>query len=101
MSTELTGILYDDGEPPPGYLVYCPQIDVLTQGDSVVHAQEMIQEAVEGVIELLPGQVLAQLLSQEPPSLEDYFADDDDVSVVEVGRFTFAVELPAIESSVG
>ena len=101
MAYGLSGILYDDGEPPPGLLVYCPQLDVLTQGDSVEHARAMIQDAVEGVIEILSAEEIERRLSGPLSSLEESFADDDEISIVEVGRFTFAVDAPAIGSTLG
>ena len=97
----LSGILYDDGEPPPGYLVYCPQLDVLTQGDSVEHARAMIQDAVEGVLEILSAEEIERRLNGPLSSLEKSFADDDEISIVEVGRFTFTVDAPAIGNTIG
>lgn len=101
MRHELTGILYDDGEPPPGYLVYCPQFDVLTQGDSVEHAEEMIRDAVESVLEILSGKEIEQRLSGPLSSLPEKFEEEDEISIVEVGRFSFAVETPVTEIAVG
>ncbi|MCY3921108.1 MAG: hypothetical protein OXG27_01765 [Chloroflexi bacterium] len=101
MAHELIGILYDDGEPPPGYLVYCPQLDVLTQGDSVEHAREMIQDAVEGVLEILPADEIGRRLSGAWSSLDDVFAEEEDYSIVEVGRFSFAVDAPVSETTIG
>ena len=91
---QLTGILYEDGEPPPGYLVYCPQLDVLTQGYSVEDAQAMIQDAVEGVLEILPAEEIERRLSGPFPSLQERFEEEDEVSIAEVGRFSFAAEAP-------
>ncbi len=101
MVYRLTGILYDDGEPPPGFLVYCPQLDVLTQGDSAEHAREMIQDAVEGVLEILPAVEVERRLSGAWSSLDDAFADEEDYSIVEVGRFSFAADAPVSESTIG
>lgn len=93
----LTGILYDDSEPPPGYMVYCPELNVLTQGDSVEHARAMIQEAVEGVLEILPAEERERRLSGPWSSVDDIFAEEYDHPVVEVDRFTFAVESAVFE----
>ncbi len=101
MAYQLTGILYEDGEPPPGYLVYCPQLDVLTQGDSVEDAQVMIQDAVEGVLEVLPAEEIERRLSGPLSSLRETFEAEDEISIVEVGRFSFAVEAPVSGSTVG
>ena len=101
MTYRLTGILYVDSEPSEGYLVYCPQLDVLTQGDSVEHAQEMIQDAVEGVIEILSVEEVERRLSDAWSSLDDVSWQEDDYTVVEVDRFSFAVEAPLSESAIG
>ena len=101
MAYMLTGILYDDGEPPEGFLVYCPQLDVLTQGDSVEHAQEMIQDAVEGVLELLSTEEVERRLKAAWSSLDDAFAEEDDYSIVEVGRFSFTVDAPVAWGALG
>ena len=101
MAHRLTGILYDDGAPPPGYLVYCPQLDVLTQGFSVEHAQDMIRDAVEGVLEILPAEEIERRLSGPLSSLEETFEEEDEISIVEVGRFSFAVEAPVSGGALG
>ncbi len=104
MAHELTGILYEDKESPPGYLVFCPEMDVLTQGDSVEDAQEMIRDAVEGLLEILPAEEIERRLSGPPVSLPEKFEEfdeEDQMSIVEVGRFSFAVEVPVSESAIG
>jgi predicted RNase H-like HicB family nuclease len=101
MAHQLTGILYEDGEPPLGYLVYCPQLDVLTQGDSIEHAQAMIRDAVEGVLEILPAEEVERRLRGPLSSLEETFEEDDEITIEEVGRFTFAVNAPVSGSAIG
>ena len=101
MPYELTGILYDDGEPPAGFCVYCPQLDVLTQGDSVEHAREMILDAVQGLLDVLSVEDIDRRLQLGLSHLDVSDWDEDDLTLEEVGRFTFSVEVPVLGSPVG
>jgi len=36
-----------------GYIVYCPELDITTEGDTVKEAIEMIKDAARGYIEVV------------------------------------------------
>lgn len=36
-----------------GYVVYCPELDITTEGETVEHAIEMLQDAAGGYIDVV------------------------------------------------
>ncbi len=36
-----------------GYIVYCPELDITTEGDSVEEAIDMLRDAAQGYIEVV------------------------------------------------
>lgn len=36
-----------------GYVVYCPELDITTEGETVEHALEMLKDAAQGYIEVV------------------------------------------------
>lgn len=48
MPNELTAIIESEGE---GYVALCPELDVVSQGDTVIEARSNLQEAVELLLE--------------------------------------------------
>ena len=36
-----------------GYVVYCPELDITTEGETVEHAVEMLEDAARGYIDVV------------------------------------------------
>ena len=36
-----------------GYVVYCPELDITTEGETVEHALDMLKDAAQGYIEVV------------------------------------------------
>lgn len=36
-----------------GYIVYCPELDITTEGETVEHALDMLKDAASGYIEVV------------------------------------------------
>ena len=60
--TELTAIIEREGD---GYVAFCPEVDVASQGDSVQEARKNLQEALELFFETAsPSEVSRRLRSE-------------------------------------
>ena len=70
MSRRLTVIIEQEGS---GYVAVCPQLDVVSQGDSIPEARDNVKEALELFFEAAP-----------PEEVERRFRGDVFVTQVEV-----------------
>lgn len=70
MSRRLTVIIEQEGS---GYVAICPQLDVVSQGDSIPEARDNVKEALELFFEAAP-----------PEEVERRFRGDVFVTQVEV-----------------
>ena len=59
---KLTAIIEREGE---GYVSLCPELDIASQGDSVEHARENLQEALELFFECASAQEVKERLHGE------------------------------------
>lgn len=59
MSRRLTVIIEQEG---PGYVALCPELDVVSQGDSVEEAHSNIKEALELFFETAPQEEVSRRL---------------------------------------
>ena len=62
MRRQLTAIVEREGN---GYVALCPEVDVASQGDSVVEARENLQEALALFFETAPAQEVERRLRSE------------------------------------
>ena len=62
MTRRLTAIVEREGE---GYVALCPEVDVASQGASVVEARDNLAEAVLLFFEVAPGEEVARGLRGE------------------------------------
>ncbi len=53
MNRRLTAIVERDGE---GYVALCPELDIASQGDSVVEARDNLEEALTLFFEMAPAE---------------------------------------------
>ena len=105
MAQEFTAVIYQD-EYDERYEVqwlisYCPEVDVMTQGETVEEAKLMLKEAVEGVLELLTPEGLERRMREGPPDHPEI--DDEDIwgSLIEIERDVLRVEVNMREALVG
>jgi predicted RNase H-like HicB family nuclease len=55
MNHYLTAIIHREGD---GYVALCPELDIASQGDSIVEARDNLKEAVELFLECAsPGEI--------------------------------------------
>ncbi len=62
MRRQLTAIVEREGN---GYVALCPEVDVASQGDSVVEARENLQEALTLFFETAPAEEVERRLRSE------------------------------------
>ncbi len=62
MKQKLTAIIEREGD---GYVALCPELDVASQGDTIEHARENLQEAVELFFETASPQEVTERLHGE------------------------------------
>jgi predicted RNase H-like HicB family nuclease len=62
MSKQLSAIIRREGD---GYVALCPELDVVSQGDTVETARANIQEAVELFLECAPPAEVQQRFGGE------------------------------------
>ena len=62
MRRQLTAIVEREGN---GYVALCPEVDVASQGDSVVEARENLQEALTLFFETAPAEEVEGRLRSE------------------------------------
>nr|VFJ52538.1 MAG: hypothetical protein BECKFW1821B_GA0114236_101237 [Candidatus Kentron sp. FW] len=61
-SKQLTAIIEKEGD---GYVALCPEVDVASQGDTVVQARENLKEALELFFEMASPEELDSRLHDE------------------------------------
>ena len=44
-------VIFEKEKGFDGYLIYCPELNIYSQGDTKKHAEEMIREAIELYLE--------------------------------------------------
>ena len=61
----LTLLLHEEklSDGSPIWVATCPELDVTTQGFSIKHAQEMLREAIEGVLDVASDAEIEQRLA--------------------------------------
>jgi predicted RNase H-like HicB family nuclease len=62
MNMQFTAVIERDGE---GYVALCPEFDIASQGDSIEHARENLQEALELFFECAPPDEVGRRLHGE------------------------------------
>lgn len=62
MTRQLTAIIEREGD---GYVALCPQLDIASQGDSVVEARNNLKEALELFFEMASATEIEQRLHAE------------------------------------
>ncbi len=62
MQKQLTAIIEREGD---GYVSFCPEIDVASQGDTIEEARENLREALELFFETASPEEVAQRLHAE------------------------------------
>ena len=62
MHRQLTAIIEREGD---GYVSLCPELDVASQGDSVLEAKDNLKEAVELFFETASAQEVAERCHDE------------------------------------
>jgi predicted RNase H-like HicB family nuclease len=62
MNMQFTAVIERDGE---GYVALCPEFDIASQGDSIEHARENLQEALELFFECAPPDEVNRRLHSE------------------------------------
>ena len=69
----LTALIHKErlSDGSPIWVAHCPELDVVSQGFSVDDARAMLQEAVEGFLEVAsPSEVEARLTEGYTPTVE-------------------------------
>ena len=69
----LTALIHQEklSDGSPIWVAHCPELDVVSQGDSVENAREMLLEAIEGLLEVAsPAEVEARLAEGYTPTVE-------------------------------
>ena len=61
MTKQLTAIIEREGE---GYVALCPELDIASQGDTVLEARANLVEAVELFLEVAPDAEIHRRLAQ-------------------------------------
>ncbi len=62
MNSRLTAVVEHDGK---GYVALCPDVDVVSQGDTVDEARESLAEALELFFETAPPEEIQRRLREE------------------------------------
>lgn len=62
MRKQLTAIIEREGD---GYVSFCPELDIASQGDSIGEARENLREAVELFFEAAAPEEIQQRLHEE------------------------------------
>ncbi len=62
MNRRLTAVVERDGK---GYVALCPDVDVVSQGDTVDEARENLAEALELFFETAPPEEIQRRLREE------------------------------------
>ncbi len=62
MTKQLTAIIEREGD---GYVALCPELDIVSQGDSVVEARDNLKEALELFFEIASEAEIAERLHEE------------------------------------
>ena len=62
MTRRLTAIVEGEGE---GYVALCPEVDIASQGTSVVEARDNLAEALALFFEVAPGEEIDRRLRGE------------------------------------
>ena len=62
MRKQLTAIIEREGD---GYVSFCPELDIASQGDSIGEARENLREAVESSFEAAAPEEIQQRLHEE------------------------------------
>jgi predicted RNase H-like HicB family nuclease len=63
MNKRFTAVIWREGD---GYVSLCPELDVASQGSTVEDARAMLQEAVEGFLEVASPEEVAERLHPDP-----------------------------------
>ena len=59
MERALTVVIQPEGD---GYVALCPELDIASQGDTVVQARENLREALQLFFETAPAEEIARRL---------------------------------------
>jgi predicted RNase H-like HicB family nuclease len=62
MNMQFTAVIEREGD---GYVALCPEFDIASQGDSIEHARENLQEALGLFFECAPPDEVARRLHSE------------------------------------
>lgn len=62
MKRQLTAIIEREGD---GYVAFCPEVDIASQGDSIEQARENLREALELFFESASPEEVKQRLHEE------------------------------------
>lgn len=62
MTKQLTAIIEREGD---GYVALCPELDIASQGDSVVEARDNLKQALELFFEVASEAEIAERLRDE------------------------------------
>jgi predicted RNase H-like HicB family nuclease len=62
MNMQFTAVIEREGD---GYVALCPEFDIASQGDSIEHARENLQEALELFFECAPPDEVSRRLHSE------------------------------------
>jgi len=62
MTRQLTAIIEKDGD---GYVALCPEVDVVSQGESIEEAKKNLKEALELFFETASPEEIAARLHEE------------------------------------
>ncbi|MXS83266.1 type II toxin-antitoxin system HicB family antitoxin [Nitrosomonas oligotropha] len=62
MNKQMTAIIEREGS---GYVSFCPELDIASQGDTVQEARENLREALELFFETASAEVIQQRLHDE------------------------------------
>ena len=105
MAQEFTAVIYED-EYDERYeeqwlVAHCPEVDVITQGETIEHAKAMLKEAVEGVLELLTPEDLERRMREGPPDHPEISEEEIWESLTEIDRDVLKVEVNMREAPVG
>jgi predicted RNase H-like HicB family nuclease len=60
MTRSFTAVLHQEG---PWYVAHCPELDVVSQGETLEAAKANLREAVEAVLELASPEELQERLT--------------------------------------
>lgn len=105
MAREFTAVIYED-ECDERYevqylLAYCPEIDLMTQGETIEDAKAMLKEAVEGVLELMTPEGLERRMREGPPDHPEISDEDIFGTLTELERDVLSVDVKLREASLG